>query len=99
MIRTAAVSTKKRVLIVEDDPDILSSLRTCLEVRHDVIVAQNGAEALQKVLAPDSGFGVIILDLMMPVMSGDALLRELGARGIGVPTIILSAGVNLAARA
>jgi CheY-like chemotaxis protein len=76
----AARSGAKNVLIVEDDPDIREVLEEMLDAGgHPVITATNGAEgleALARVPAP----AVILLDLMMPVMSGFAFLEELARR-------------------
>ena len=73
-------SGSKSVLIVEDDPDIREVLEEMLDAGgHRVVTATNGAEglaALQGVAAP----AVILLDLMMPVMSGFAFLEELARR-------------------
>jgi signal transduction histidine kinase len=60
----------RRILLVEDDPDIRVSLQTILtEEGFDVVACNNGREALSRLgsmTAPD----LIILDLMMPVMDG-----------------------------
>ena len=69
----------KRLLVVDDDPDILRLLRRILEAYHFAVeTASNGREAIQRVQAavPDGVF----LDLRMPVMDGyealDILRRE-----------------------
>ena len=53
-----------KILVIDDDQDIVTSARLCLEaVGHEVIEAHNGTEGLEKILAihPD----LIILDVMM----------------------------------
>jgi CheY-like chemotaxis protein len=53
-----------KILVIDDDPDIILAARMCLEdVGHEVIDAKNGMEGLQKIQAdrPD----LIILDVMM----------------------------------
>jgi CheY-like chemotaxis protein len=58
------------VLVVDDDLDIRESLRDVIEAEgFPVACASNGAEALQ-LLAKKERPGLIVLDLMMPVMSG-----------------------------
>ena len=85
-----------RVLLVDDETDLVESLAMALEGHCDVMTARNGAEALEVILRdpPDA----IVLDLMMPVMSGEKLIAELGQRGIAIPVIVASASRNVEAR-
>lgn len=85
-----------RVLLVDDEADLVESLAMALEGHCDVMTARNGAEALDVVLKdpPDA----IVLDLMMPVMSGEELIVELKRRGIGIPVIVASANRGVEAR-
>ena len=76
-----------RILVVEDDPTIRMTVAEALEdMGYLMETASDGAEALAKVR--DDGFAAIVLDLMMPVMSGweflDACGDELVAAGIPV---------------
>jgi DNA-binding response OmpR family regulator len=80
---------KGRVLVADDDADIIRLIRTYLEADgYEVISAANGDEALVQVRtgAPD----VIILDLMMPQTDGLTVLREVRKARM-VPILILSA--------
>jgi two-component system response regulator CpxR len=66
------------VLVVDDDPDIRETLRFVLEdAGYPVYAAENGKEALAILAAADRLPGLILLDLMMPVMSGDEMLKAL----------------------
>jgi CheY-like chemotaxis protein len=68
------------VLVVDDDPDIRETLRFVLEdAGFPVYCAENGKEALEVLAAAERLPGLILLDLMMPVMSGDEMLRALKA--------------------
>lgn len=73
-------AASKVVLVVEDDPDIREVLEEMLDAGgHRVLTASNGREALavlDRVTAPC----LVLLDLMMPVMSGFAFLEELTRR-------------------
>ncbi len=64
-----------RVLIVDDDPDLLQGIRRRLHGNYDVEVAQGGPQALKK-LAEDSGFSVIVCDFRMPDMDGIEVLSR-----------------------
>jgi DNA-binding response OmpR family regulator len=62
-------TAKIRILHVDDEPDTLSVVRTILEKEgYEVVSALNGTEALKHVDL--DGFSLIILDIMMPDMSG-----------------------------
>src|SRR5262245_22552685 len=83
----------RSILVVEDDADTRESLRAVLEVaRYDVRTASNGREALE-VLARIEAPGLILLDLMMPVMSGFEFLaaRREDAALERIPVVIVSA--------
>jgi two-component system KDP operon response regulator KdpE len=83
-----------RLLVVDDEPQILRFLRTSLTANgFEVIEATNGAEAIRRATAeaPD----VIILDLGLPDMDGKEVLRIL-REGLETPIIVLSAGSRVA---
>jgi CheY-like chemotaxis protein len=64
------VTQRKTVLVVDDEPDIRDSLRDALEDEgYEVAVARNGREALDTLPMLPRPLG-IILDVIMPVMSG-----------------------------
>jgi CheY-like chemotaxis protein len=87
---------RKRVLIIDDEPDVRAVVQGCLEdvAGWDVVPAASGQEGLVKVVTdqPDA----IVLDVMMPGMDGFAFLRELRSRpeGRSLPVILLTAKVN-----
>jgi two-component system alkaline phosphatase synthesis response regulator PhoP len=67
---------KGKILIVDDDPDILEALTVILEAKeYQVITARDGVEGLANLKAekPD----LLILDLLMPKMDGFAVCKEL----------------------
>ena len=86
----------KRVLVVDDERDIAESLAELLASAYQVSVAFDGAEAL-RLLRADT-VDAVVLDLMMPVMSGEALMEELRGHGIRVPVIFASAATDLPQR-
>ena len=87
----------KRVLLVDDDPDILTSLEMLLQDIYEVARAEDGEEALDALLAQP--FDAVVLDLMMPVLDGAGLMRELRARSMRVPVLLASAAHDLSVRA
>ena len=79
-----------RVLIVEDDPAILRGLADNLRFEaHEVVTATDGETGYK--VARDKAPDVIVLDLMLPRMSGYEVCRKLRADGVTTPIIMLTA--------
>ena len=81
---------KQRILIVEDEEPIMMGLRENLEVAgYEVLSATTGTDGLAAGLKerPD----LILLDLMLPGMSGYEVCRELRDKGMQMPIIMLTA--------
>jgi two-component system KDP operon response regulator KdpE len=77
-----------RILVVDDEPQITRVLRTSLQSNgHEVTVAQDGADALERFLKSQPE--LVITDLAMPRMDGIELTREIRQRS-QVPIIVLS---------
>lgn len=77
------------ILVVEDDALIRESLVELLESAGFAVQAvQNGREALGAV--DRQKFSVILLDLMMPIMSGREFLAEIRSRGDIVPVVVVT---------
>ncbi len=79
-----------KILIVDDEPEIVRGLEDNLRFEgYQTAAATNGQEALALALtgAPD----LILLDIMMPRMSGWDVCRALREKGIEVPVIMLTA--------
>jgi two-component system OmpR family response regulator len=77
-----------RILVADDNDEIRQLLETIMSSEgHKVVSASNGQEALDMMLAhaPD----VLILDVMMPVMDGYSVLREMKAAGMRDSTKVL----------
>ena len=66
----------KRILVVDDDSEDLNTMKETLEKEgYEVVVATNGAQALDLLTA--DGFVLILIDIRMPTLSGYDLLRLL----------------------
>ena len=79
-----------RVLIIEDEPDMQLGLRdTCEYEGYEVLVASDGESGVQQTLKnqPD----LILLDVMLPKMSGLDVCRRLRNEGIRTPIVMLTA--------
>jgi CheY-like chemotaxis protein len=88
----------KRVLIVDDEIDLVESLAMALEGTCEVRTANNGKQALELLQREPGSIDVIVLDLMMPVMSGDELILAMREHAIDVPVIVASASRNVEQR-
>lgn len=80
------------ILIVEDDQDIAELLATNMaQENHQVTIANSGADGLKRII--DTSFDLIILDVMMPGMSGIEVCRQLRRtkNTLRTPVILLTA--------
>ena len=87
---------RDKVLIVDDQEinrDILASI---LNKAYEPVLATNGLEALEALGKDGNGFVLVLLDLMMPEMSGYEFLEHVNKNGIidAVPVIVISAEVD-----
>ncbi len=84
------MSAQKTVLLVDDDNDIIESMRTVLEAKgYKVMVARDGNAGLT--IAERENPDLVILDMMMPKKSGFLVLEKLKGRPGGlIPTIMIT---------
>jgi DNA-binding response OmpR family regulator len=79
-----------RVLVVEDEAAILQGLRDNLEFEgYEVFTALDGVTGLEQIRKHDPH--LIVLDLMLPRLSGYELCRKLRAEGVNTPILMLTA--------
>jgi DNA-binding response OmpR family regulator len=79
------------ILIVEDDPSVQGYLATLMQLEgYDTTTATDGLEGLLK--AEFKTPSLILLDVMMPNVDGERVLRELGESGplAGVPVVVVT---------
>jgi DNA-binding NtrC family response regulator len=80
----------QRILVIDDEESIRDLLKDFLVAKgFQVAVASDGESGLQ--LLKEDAFDIILLDLMMPGMSGLDVLRERSARKIDIPSIVITA--------
>jgi CheY-like chemotaxis protein len=84
----------KRVLVVDDEPELAEVVREYLRDRYDVEVANSGPAALVSFRArrPD----VVFLDINMPGPSGIEVLKELQQTDASVPVIMVTVNTEVA---
>lgn len=82
----------KRILLVEDEEHLAIGIKYNLEAEgYDVEIVGDGRAALEHFDQDRQGFDLVILDLMLPGMSGYAVCESLRERGDDVPVLMLSA--------
>ena len=91
--RFHARNGKKLVLVVEDELINREMLKAILENDYDVLLAEDGSQALKIIEENKDSLSIILLDLMIPVISGKQLLVMLRADAStsGIPVIVMTA--------
>jgi DNA-binding response OmpR family regulator len=85
-----APATRRRVLIVEDEPDLVRGLRDALEFEgFEIVTSGLGREGVR--LARERSPDLVLLDLMLPDMNGFAVCEEIRATNPVLPVIMLTA--------
>ncbi|MDP1678213.1 MAG: response regulator transcription factor [Bacteroidota bacterium] len=79
-----------RILVIEDEPEMQRGLRDNLEFEgFEVVVIGDGKKGLQTII--DKKFDLILLDVMLPGMSGFDICKKARGEGISTPIIMLTA--------
>ena len=78
------------ILIIEDDAEMAQVLQQGLEQEtYSVLLAYDGSKGLE--ISSTGLFGAIILDVMLPLLDGYSVARQLRSSGIGTPILMLTA--------
>jgi len=78
-----------KILVVDDEPDLLEQLReTLTSQKYDLDTADDGESALDKLF--DNPYDLIILDIMLPFVDGLTILREIRKANIATPVLMLT---------
>jgi CheY-like chemotaxis protein len=96
LFKSGKKSGKAKILIVDDEPDFVSTIQHHLEwANYQTVVATNGQEGLEKAASetPD----LILLDTNMPVMNGHETLERLNKEPQlkGIPVIMVTAACEV----
>jgi|WetSurMetagenome_2_1015567.scaffolds.fasta_scaffold11983_2 DNA-binding response OmpR family regulator len=79
-----------RILVIEDEPEMRRGLKDNLEFEsYEADTADDGAAGLQMLV--NNSYDLVILDVMLPKISGFDVLKQARARGIRTPVIMLTA--------
>jgi DNA-binding response OmpR family regulator len=82
--------TRKRVLIVEDDPAVRQIVRVLLERDGvEVDIAEDGERATTLLLA--NTYAAVLLDLLMPRLDGRGVIEFMKERELATPVVVLTA--------
>jgi CheY-like chemotaxis protein len=78
------------ILVVDDDPAILATVREILELEgYPVVAVSDGAAALRR--AEEVRPSLLLLDMRMPGLTGWEVAQQLRERGIAVPILVMTA--------
>ena len=89
-------SNRKHILVVDDDPELLQLVRVLLSrIGVDAVMVESAADAAQEMRNPPLP-DLLILDLMLPDISGVEFLRQMRTKPIfdSVPVLVLSALID-----
>jgi len=89
-VKVTEAQSPAKILVVEDEPNMVAGLRDNFEFEgYEVITARDGVEGLQRALeeSPD----LVVLDVMMPRISGLEVCKQLRAKRASMPIIMLTA--------
>jgi DNA-binding response OmpR family regulator len=88
--KTGEEQNRAKILVVEDEPNMVVGLRDNFEFEgYEVLTARDGVEGLQ--LALEESPDLVVLDVMMPRMSGLEVCKQLRAQRASIPIIMLTA--------
>jgi DNA-binding response OmpR family regulator len=82
------------ILVIDDDPSIVDYLSFALQPAWQVVTASSAAAGLEALR--ERAVDGILVDLMMPVMDGEAFCLELAERGVRIPVALMSARDDVA---
>lgn len=82
-------SMQKQILVVDDDTMNLRRTKKILEKQYDVLLAESGEEALDKIVCEE--IDLILLDIAMPEMDGIETFKRMKDLSVETPVIFLTA--------
>jgi DNA-binding NtrC family response regulator len=84
------MSSRPRILIVDDEPELSTSLKGCLGYKnYEIATAKNGKEAVE--LFNTCDFDLVLLDVVMPGMSGYQVMNYIHEKKPDIPIVLMTA--------
>lgn len=92
----ASVPSKGKMLIVDDVELNRAILSNIFDDQYEILEAENGREALERIQEDSSRIAAILLDVVMPEMDGITLLREMKRQNLGqdIPVFLITADAS-----
>ncbi len=85
----------RKILVVDDEQEIVNILREFLSKKgYNIITALGGGEAIE-IIESDPGLDLLLLDLKMPKVKGIDVLRRMKELRLNLPFIILSGSIDV----
>lgn len=80
-----------RILVADDDPDVLGAVSDALErLGAQVVRAESGADLIER-MADEGPFSLVVTDVSMPWMSGLQAMYSVRTAGVSTPIIVMTA--------
>jgi excisionase family DNA binding protein len=86
--RTGPLARRARVLVVDDEPDVLDMVAKGLAQKYDVETADDGKSALDRLRSEE--YDLLITDLKMPGLDGLSVIREARRQVADLPVLIIT---------
>jgi signal transduction histidine kinase len=81
----------KRILVVDDEPTVRSTMTRFLQyLGYEVVAVPGGIEALEYFGADGGGFDLVVLDLVMPDLHGSEVMKRMRSRAAHIPIIVVT---------
>ncbi|MFH2034103.1 MAG: sigma-54 dependent transcriptional regulator [Candidatus Margulisiibacteriota bacterium] len=85
--------SKRKVLIIDDEPDMQETLLSILKKKYSPVSAGSGKEGVEKVKNED--FALVLLDLRMPKMDGIETLKKIRENDPALPVVVVTASKDI----
>jgi DNA-binding response OmpR family regulator len=84
------MSSRHKVLIIDDNKETVAGLKSFLDAKYTIITAYDGLEGIKAFESVQGGIDLIITDLVMPSISGIALIEVIKKKHPEIPIIAIT---------